>query len=254
MTSSVERLVGERFRVLNSIRWIKEAGWHQKAELAAMRSFLSPWEGIVFAEQANDEYASMDYESRKSVFVAVGNRLAAARLAAGLTRGDVAPHLLGLYRNLDTAKAMLSDWEIGKSYVSPEAHAILRTLYGPDLRDYAAILREYEDLRREYEDLRRPFQIGARSLSTDLWAFPTVAPYPGKHPCEKPGALLRHMVEVSSRREHLILDPFAGSGSTLVAARDLGRHAIGVELDERYCEVIAKRLSQGALDLFGEAS
>src|SRR5690625_673146 len=68
MTSSVERLVGERFRVLNSIRWVKEAGWHQKAELAAMRSFLSPWEGIVFAEQYDDVYGSAAKALRKQVF------------------------------------------------------------------------------------------------------------------------------------------------------------------------------------------
>jgi DNA modification methylase len=67
-----------------------------------------------------------------------------------------------------------------------------------------------------------------------------------RHPTEKPVILLRRLIESSSIIGETVLDPFAGVGSTLLAAQLEGRNAIGIELDERYCAVAAERLAQAS--------
>jgi len=67
------------------------------------------------------------------------------------------------------------------------------------------------------------------------------------HPSQKPEELLRRFIRFFSMPGDTILDPFMGSGTTLRAAKDLGRRAIGIEIEEKYCEIAVKRLAQEVL-------
>lgn len=73
------------------------------------------------------------------------------------------------------------------------------------------------------------------------------------HPTEKPPMLMRILIESSSLHGEIVLDPFMGSGATLVGAQQEGRKAIGIEVEERYCELASTRLAEGVLD-FGPAA
>lgn len=77
----------------------------------------------------------------------------------------------------------------------------------------------------------------------------TEAPEKNGHPCPKPLKAWRVLLNNVSLPGQTVLDPFMGSGTTLRAAKDLGRKAIGIELEERYCEIAAQRCAQDVLDL-----
>lgn len=75
----------------------------------------------------------------------------------------------------------------------------------------------------------------------------TEKPIEINHPCPKPIKVWKKLLNSVSLREHIILDPFMGSGTTLVAAKELGRRAIGIEIEEKYCEIAVRRLAQEVL-------
>ena len=83
---------------------------------------------------------------------------------------------------------------------------------------------------------------------------PTVTPSEREHVTQKPVALVKHLLSVVDGGRLTVLDPFAGSGTTLVAAREAGHQAIGVEVERRYCDMAAKRLAQRSLLGDGEAA
>ena len=71
------------------------------------------------------------------------------------------------------------------------------------------------------------------------------------HPNEKPTLVIRKLLVLGTKPGEAVLDPFMGSGTTLLVAKNMSRRAIGIEIEERYCEIAAKRLEQEVFD-FGE--
>ena len=73
-----------------------------------------------------------------------------------------------------------------------------------------------------------------------------------EHPCEKPIQMMRWLVERASLPGDTILDPFLGSGTTAVACVETGRHYIGIELEEKYCEIARRRIAEATPSLFAK--
>jgi len=112
--------------------------------------------------------------------------------------------------------------------------------------------------RRQYEMVMVSHRVGGRlAWADDALAVRNVQeispPRVRQHPNQKPDDLVSRFIAWTTAGADLVLDPFMGSGTTLVAAKNLGRKAIGIEIEERYCEIAAKRLAQGVLDFGGAA-
>jgi len=82
----------------------------------------------------------------------------------------------------------------------------------------------------------------------NVWRINKIIPQEWQHPTIKPVKLMEKPIMIFTNGGDLILDPFMGSGTTLVAAKQLGRKAIGIEIEERYCEIAAKRLGQEVMN------
>ena len=88
---------------------------------------------------------------------------------------------------------------------------------------------------------------GNKGHRSDVFEFASIRPDPNGHPSPKPEALISELIVFL--QPELILDPFLGSGTTAYCAKKLNRRCIGIEIEEKYCEIAAKRCSQGVFKL-----
>jgi len=131
------------------------------------------------------------------------------------------------------------------------------------LINYYGLKPDYERIRRPYRnptDSRIAERIRNGSDGTALYEWwddiqmvKNVSDEKTPHPCPLPAKLVERILTLCSLRGEVILDPFMGSGTTLRAAKDLGRKGIGIEIEERYCEIAAKRMAQAVLPGIAEA-
>jgi site-specific DNA-methyltransferase (adenine-specific) len=113
--------------------------------------------------------------------------------------------------------------------------------------------------RRDYEMVMVSHRKGGKlAWSEDAEAVSNIVRFyvsnDRQHPNEKPIDLPLHFIRLTTEVGGMVLDPFMGSGTTLRAAKDLGRKAIGIEIEERYCEISAKRMAQEVFNFTSPAN
>ncbi len=249
LAADTEILVRGRFNVLNHIIWAKPSGPWRRMHKEDLRSYFPATERIIFADHYSGPlmpkggtYAAKCSALKQNVFRPLIDYFRLARVSLGVSAKAI---------NEATGRQMSSHWFSESQWQLPNAeqYAALQKLFDQiatekyqqgtlsrphhDLvEEYQTLNRKYSELSLEYEALRRPFAVTADVPYTDVWTYPPVPYYPGKHPCEKPTEMMEHIIRSSSRPGDVVADFFMGSGTTIRAAIKLGRVGIGVELEE----------------------
>lgn len=228
MAARLEVMFAKDFNILSSITWTKPNdpgydGWKGKMKKEALRQFYPHSERIIFAEPA------VDGNLHRSPFA---HFLRQTRRHVGMTCNQVT-EVTGEYGKVNHGGAV-SNWETGRNIPSREQYK--------KMCDVFIATGKLRSMPR-YEDVVRPFIIDGSKEFTDVWTFPSVRPYKGKHPAEKPPDLLEHAIETASYPGDIVLDCFAGSGSTALAALRLGRRAVALEIAPQWAGEITKRVS-----------
>jgi len=229
MASRLEVLLSKHFNILSHVVWTKPNdpgfdGWKGKMKKEALRQWYPHSERILFAEPASNG------NLHRSPF---GQFLHNAREQAGLTMHQLTGRI-GAHGKVNHGGAV-SNWEDGRNTPSRDQYnkiceALLET-------------GRVESMP-PYEDVIRVFNVDASKEFTDVWTFPSVRPYKGKHPAEKPETLLEHAISATTYVGDIVLDCFAGSGSTAVAALRQQRRTVSIEIEPAWAAKEAARIEE----------
>lgn len=235
MSARLEVMMSAYFRPINHITWTKPNepgydGWKGKMKKESLRQWYPHSERILVFEHGT--YGSRTATRRSPL----GQYLQDCRVKAGIS-GHQLTEAVGAYGKVNHGGAV-SNWEAGRNIPSPAQYAKIVT---------ALEASGQVGKMLDYEDIVRPMHIDPRAEFTDVWTFMSVRPFKGKHPAEKPQDMLLHIIGASSYPGDIVLDCFAGSGSTGVAAIRIGRRAVCMEIEEKWVKRAASEVVQASL-------
>jgi adenine-specific DNA-methyltransferase len=268
LAGRIEDRIARRMNVLSHVVWQKPAATGQKTRKESLRALMPLTERIIMAEHYGADSSALGVSGYKAkcdelrgfIFEPLRAYLAKEWARAGLTAKDL---------NEATSSQMAGHYLTQTQWALPtEKNYRIMQERANRVKPGEYLRKDYEDLRKDYEDLRRYFDCRAGDQFSDVWNF---APNtdPTGHPTTKPLELIKYLVRLSVRPGAVCLDPFMGSGTTLVACQRLGRQGIGIELDPDYFDIACRRVDEAArqpdllipqsrpvpepADLFGEA-
>ncbi len=226
MSARLEVAFSTQFNVLSHVVWTKPNdpgfdGWKGKMKKEALRQWYPHSERILFAERA------LEGNLHRSPF---GHFLRAIRTECGLSAHQLT-EIIGAYGKVNHGGAV-SNWEAGRNVPSVQQYAKMCAAF---------LATGHIDSMPPYENVIRVFRMDGSKEFTDVWSFASVKPYKGKHPAEKPQALLEHAIEATTFPGDVVLDCFAGSGSTAIAATRLGRRSVAIEIEPQWTDRIVER-------------
>jgi site-specific DNA-methyltransferase (adenine-specific) len=258
------------FQLVNSITWVKPnnltiKGWTQ------YRSYAPITEKILFYSNEWDiNSGKMIYDKILDEHLKPNNKFA-QYLQEEFNRAKVTNKEIAKLFPSKTGglTGCVSNWLNGDNIITKEQYEKVRDYLNRDnnkdyeylkkdyedlkkdyedlKKDYEDLKKDYEYLKKDYEDLRRPFN--PESNFTDVWTFNIMGGKEslGKHPTQKPIAIMRRIIKTSSKEGDIVLDCFVGSGTTAKACQELDRKFICCDNNEEYVKIANQRLNQQTL-------
>ena len=235
----IEQRLRKHAAVFNHIVWSKGKSLGTTASVEEMRRWRPRSERLILCEKQHSPDALLAsfnaktaHIAARSAYASIIDRMMAWQKQAGLTNCEIDKCL---------GKNGMAGHYFGRSQwalPTQEAWDKMRPLF----KSRGVDIGEFDAQRREFDAQRREFDAKTSDNMTDVWEMS--APHGDDrhgHPTPKPVALISKLVSAHSRPADLVADPFLGSGTTLIAAEQLGRKCYGMEISPAYCDVIVKR-------------